>query len=344
MGGLSEEGGRPAGTAAATSGNVDEKGTVLFLDEDRMRRKEKPGKKIYRPWSDPFGILDALVKAVAIRKWNYRVIHYGFPYLRKIIDLFGRLGPFWSRIFKYMAMLAPESKAYITGTVYNLNVDLEEQARNVTLPIDFVREAVRNAEYVAGMNKCFCRDGYDCGDYPHDLGCLFLNGSGRAVVEHGIAAELTREQALERIDRAAELGLVCQALWVQVERFLWGLTSDKMNELLEICFCCPCCCAGLSLCVAGDRSIKQRFAPSGWTAVCDREACDGCRSCAPHCPQEAISFRESDGKQVIDQEVCMGCGICKTRCEAGAISIKQTMPMRESLHAYFLEEGRLDLK
>jgi Pyruvate/2-oxoacid:ferredoxin oxidoreductase delta subunit len=117
-----------------------------------------------------------------------------------------------------------------------------------------------------------------------------------------------------------------------------------MNELLEICFCCPCCCAGLSLCLAGDRGVKSRFAPSGWTAVCDREACVGCRSCAPHCPQKAISFRESDGKQVIDQEVCMGCGICKMRCSSGAIKIKQTMPMRESMHAYFLEEGRLDLK
>jgi ferredoxin len=164
------------------------------------------------------------------------------------------------------------------------------------------------------------------------------------VVRHGIATQLSKEQALERIDLAAGLGLVCQALWVQVERFLWGLSGEMMNELLEICFCCPCCCAGLNLCLAGDRGIKSMFTPSGWTAVCDRDLCDGCGRCAPRCPQGAISFRPDDGKQVIDQETCMGCGICRALCPNGAIKIKQTMPMRESLHAYFLEEGRLPLR
>ncbi len=334
--------GVPAGAAAGE--NIDERGNVLFLDEGRLRRKERRGKKVYRARSGPFGIIDALAGAMAIRRWNYWVIHYGFPYLRKTIDLLGRSGPLRSRAMKGMAMLAPESKAYTTGIVCNLNVDLGEQAESVTLPIDLVREAVLKADFIAGMNRCFCRDGYGCTGYPHDLGCLFLNGSGRVVVEHGLATQFTREQALARVDRAARLGLVCQALWVQAERFLWGLSADEMNELLEICFCCPCCCAGLNLCLAGDRSVKRMFSPSGWTAVCDRELCEGCRSCAPLCPQQAISFREGDGKQVIDQETCMGCGICKTRCPNGAISIKQTMPMRESLHAYFLEEGRLELK
>lgn len=40
----------------------------------------------------------------------------------------------------------------------------------------------------------------------------------------------------------------------------------------------------------------------------------------------------------------MGCGCCKSVCENGAINLKMTMPMRESLHEYFLREGSIDMK
>lgn len=341
---LFDKDGKPRGTVATPFGNIDENGNVLFLDAQRLRRKERPNKRVYKAKSDPFGLLDRFANAVALRRWNYFLVERGFKTLRRGIALLAKVPGALRYYVKLTTLFAPESRTYTQGHVYNLNVDLEDDVQNVTLPIDFVREAVLNAEYIGGMKSCFCRDGFGCKEYPHDIGCLFLNGSGRAVVDHGLAVEFTKEEALARIDKGAELGLVCQALWVQVERFLWGLKTEKMNELLEICFCCPCCCAGLNLVAAGDRSIRQRFAPSGWTAVCDRSLCTGCRECADHCPQDAISFRESDGKQVIDQETCMGCGLCKARCPEGAILIKQTMPMRDNMHAYFLEEGRLDLK
>ena len=40
----------------------------------------------------------------------------------------------------------------------------------------------------------------------------------------------------------------------------------------------------------------------------------------------------------------MGCGCCKSVCENGALELKMTMPMRESLHEYFLREGSIDMK
>jgi len=80
--------------------------------------------------------------------------------------------------------------------------------------------------------------------------------------------------------------------------------------------------------------------------VPDRTKCTGCGLCQETrngCPVEAISFGE-DGKVVINQELCVGCGICKTRCPSDVIKIKQTMPMREDLHAYFLKDYNIDLK
>ena len=51
----------------------------------------------------------------------------------------------------------------------------------------------------------------------------------------------------------------------------------------------------------------------------------------------------SDGKVTIDQDHCIGCGYCKSVCPNDAITLQQTMPLRESIHEYFLEEGRIDM-
>ena len=166
------------------------------------------------------------------------------------------------------------------------------------------------------------------------------------MVKHGLAKELTYEEACARVDKAAEHGLMGQAVWVEVEQFLWGIRNDQMDQFLEICFCCPCCCIAMRLARNAQPEDRVRFHPAGWTAVPDRTKCIGCKQCVNTvngCPVEAISFGE-DGKININQELCVGCGICKNRCPEDVIKIKQTMPMRADLHEYFLKDYNLDLK
>lgn len=221
------------------------------------------------------------------------------------------------------------------------SIPFEAQQR-VIVPMDLVKQAIMNAKYIGGMKECLCRAGNDCKDYPHDLACLFLNMGGKVVVDHGMAEELTVEEAFARVDKAAELGLACQSLWVQVEQLIWGFKNDQMDTFLEICFCCPCCCVGLNLSKNALPDIKDGFHPSGWTAVVNHDACTGCKHCLDnYCPQDAIHYRVSDGKMVVNQERCIGCGYCRTRCPEGAIKIKQTMPMRDDMLDYFEEEARL---
>jgi Pyruvate/2-oxoacid:ferredoxin oxidoreductase delta subunit len=170
-----------------------------------------------------------------------------------------------------------------------------------------------------------------------------LSNSGRTLVDHQVGYEISLEDALARVDKAAELGLVGQALWVEVEQYIWGFSNKVMENFVEMCFCCPCCCVALNLSRNASRDVKKRFHSSGWTAVVESELCIGCEACISPCPQAAITLG-SDAKVSINQDYCVGCGICKSHCAVDAIKIKQTMPMRASVQEYFLEDGRLAVK
>jgi Pyruvate/2-oxoacid:ferredoxin oxidoreductase delta subunit len=251
-----------------------------------------------------------------------------------------------AKIYKKGIMLAPDMEAHTSTVVMPLNVDVTEESEKVVVPLDLIKESLKDVTFIGGMDECLCRQANECTDYPRDLGCLFLGEAGRVIVKHNLGRELTYEEACERVDKAAEYGLMGQAVWVEVEQLLWGIRDDQMDKFLEICFCCPCCCIAMRLARNATSKERHRFHPAGWTAVPDRTKCIGCQKCITGqngCPVEAISFG-SDGKVVVDQEMCVGCGICKNRCPVDAISIKQTMPMRKDLHEYFAKDYNMDLK
>jgi Pyruvate/2-oxoacid:ferredoxin oxidoreductase delta subunit len=251
--------------------------------------------------------------------------------------------PVLGKIYKTLMMFGNENQ-HTSATVYNLNVDVSEEGESVVLPMDLIKDTINQASYIASINKCLCRDAQDCKDYPKEVCCLFLSKAGKRVVSHGVAYEISKEDALKRVDEAAKLGLIGQALWVEVEQFIWGFANDEMENFLEICFCCPCCCVGFNLSRNASPDVKERFRPTGWTAVIEEDKCIGCGDCCPDglCPQESISI--VDGKAVVVEDCCVGCGICKTKCQHAAIKIRQTKPMLGSMREYFLKEGGLDLK
>ncbi len=417
--------------------NIDEQGNVLYLDEDRLRRKEKPDKPLWKNAKRGLGIKDFIVTHTSARQWNWGVVLKVFKTIVGASPVLQKPGSIGAKAYRRAMLFDPPEKSYSAGFAFNLLADVDEStvahqkharsgamsqpgqegadavrhiepqlhktvsadmacddgcgreaagvssdlqhhapghsrtcackecqdiAKNpskrttipvgkvipyeaqqrVIVPMDLVKEAIANAKYIGGMKQCLCRAGNKCKDYPIDLACLFLNLGGKVVVDHGMAEELTVEEAFARVDRAAELGLACQSLWVQVEQLIWGFKNDQMDSFLEICFCCPCCCVGLNLSKNALPDIKDGFHPSGWTAVVNHDACTGCKHCLDdYCPQDAIHYRSSDGKMVVNQERCIGCGYCRARCPEGAIKIKQTMPMRDSMLDYFEEEARL---
>ncbi len=325
--------------------NIDEQGNVLYLDEERLKRKDV-GFPPYQNHPNGLGIYNFIKEHIlAMRKpyWPLALKLYHF-FIK--FSVWMREGGRKALIYKKGIMLYPDREAHTSTLVMPLNVDVTDKGEKVVLPLDLIKESLKHVSYIGGMDTCLCREANECKDYPVDVACLFLGEAGRTVVKHGLGKELTYEEACTRVDQAAEHGLMGQAVWIEVEQLLWGIRNDQMDHFLEICFCCPCCCIAMRLARNATEKERHRFQPAGWTAVADRTKCTGCKLCisGEHgCPVEAISFG-ADGKVVINQETCVGCGICKARCKKDVIKIKQTMPMRGDIVDYFKESYHLDLK
>ena len=324
--------------------NIDERGNVLYLDQERLDRK-KTGFKRHKNKSNGIGLYNFITaniihlndKRWPIARFLYKLVIKYAPWLKQ--------GGAKANIYKRITKLYPDMEKNTGSIVMPLNVDVTKAGEKVVVPMDMLKETLKKVEYIAGMDTCLCRQSNGCTDYPIDLGCLFLGEPGRSITKHNLGREITYEEACARIDKAAELGLMSQAVWIEFEQPLWGVPNDQMDNFLEVCFCCPCCCVAMQLSKNLTEKERIRFHPSGWTAVADRTKCVGCGLCTSGehtCPAEAISIG-TDGKVVINQETCIGCGLCKTKCKIGAISIKQTMPMREDIGEYFDEEFNVGL-
>jgi Pyruvate/2-oxoacid:ferredoxin oxidoreductase delta subunit len=117
--------------------------------------------------------------------------------------------------------------------------------------------------------------------------------------------EITRQEALELLDRVEEEGLV-------------HCTFNVQRELFFVCNCCSCCCGFL-------RAVNQHGAPymlarSNYVSLIDLDTCSACGDCdGGRCPVAAISAG-SDG-YAVDQERCVGCGVCALACSYDAIRL-----------------------
>lgn len=325
--------------------NIDEQGNVLYLDEERLARKVV-GFPPFKNHPNGLGLYNFFKEHIFYMKKSIWPLALSLYRMFVKYSVWMKEGGWKGKLYKKGIMLYPDMEAQTSTLVMPLNVDITDQGEKVVVPMDLIKESLKHIDYIAGMDTCLCREANDCQDYPKDVACLFFGDGGRTVVKHGLAKPLTYEEACARVDKAAEYGLMGQAVWIEVEQLLWGIRNDQMDKFMEICFCCPCCCIAMRLARNATPAERHRFHPAGWTAVPDRTKCTGCGVCATAhngCPVEAISFGE-DGKVVINQEICVGCGICKNRCKQDVIKIKQTMPMREDLHEYFLKDYNIDLK
>ena len=194
-------------------------------------------------------------------------------------------------------------------------VDLKLQSESAILTFDAVRRLVESASYIAGLDVCICRESHGCKDYPVDIGCLFL-GEGARTIRYAGAREFTKDEALDRLDRAKRLGLVNNVIWSSNEMKILGVDEKRT---VEICSCCPCCCLMFKT-RDGSRAFTDSFKGFGVCKVVNADECTHCTNCERACPFKAIrANRQSE--PYIDVSICKGCGRCEIACKHAVLKV-----------------------
>ncbi len=212
-------------------------------------------------------------------------------------------------------------------------IKYKTKQKGVVLPTEMLRRAIEEASYRIIMNRCICRDGYGCNDFPRDFGCIMLGEACRNMVGRDIARQATVEECFAHLEKASEKGLTAIAAWAEFETIVKGIPDKDHKNYFEICFCCPCCCLGMRHYKEMLKSDHMRkiFKSIGYQAQAT-EACTACGLCINACPLDIITI--DTGKATMEQS-CIGCGLCATHCPQKAIVMTETIPIKDNLLDYF---------
>ena len=133
--------------------NIDEQGNVLYLDQERLDRKEV-GFPPYKNKPNGLGIYNWLLKNVIYmsdKRW---------PLTKKLYNMFVKYsvwmkkGGWKARLYKTGIKLYPDMERPTGTIVMPLNVDVPKAGEKVVVPLDMVKESLKNVTFISGMDGC----------------------------------------------------------------------------------------------------------------------------------------------------------------------------------------------
>jgi ferredoxin len=188
------------------------------------------------------------------------------------------------------------------------------EVQNTILDPDSVRKIFEEADLISVM-PCACRTmarkvgrGKDC-PAPADSVCMQTNAFAETAIREGVGIEISKEEALRRLELAEQAGLVHQV-------------RNNIKKDMFVCNCCSCCCTGLYL--VNQIGFLQGIAKSRFQIKLDAELCSGCGTCEDRCQFHAITVEDVAS---IDTERCFGCGNCALTCPEGALHLEEVRPL-----------------
>ncbi|MBO5841020.1 MAG: 4Fe-4S binding protein [Methanobrevibacter sp.] len=223
----------------------------------------------------------------------------------------------------------PNKKAVNKTITTNIEINQSfEKDDSEFVPSEIIKEVIKQAEDIVIMHKCLCRTSSDCQDYPQDFGCIFIGPSSKKIAsKYGRSA--TREEALEHVEMADELGLSHVIGRNKIDS-VWMNVRPK-EGLLTICHCCPCCCLWRVLPDLDDEISDKVKRLEDVEVHTINDKCRLCKKCITDnvCFGDAISLE--DGKITIDQNKCVGCGHCVKSCNFDALELHYSQKSIDSV-------------
>ncbi len=187
---------------------------------------------------------------------------------------------------------------------------------SLALPMKIVGAFVKRADGIAILNECLCRRGQGCRDYPVDLGCLLLGPAARDL-HAGLGRLVGPDEALRYAEAAVRRGLTPLVVHNRFDAWLWGIDYGRM---MNICFCCDCCCSVRRAVRLGiDSGAPLTMHRLEGLSVSIDGSCDGCGTCAAACFADAIRVRHNHAE--INPVRCKGCGRCALVCPRSAVTM-----------------------
>lgn len=206
-----------------------------------------------------------------------------------------------------------------------LPIDLTIQDDRTIIPYEDALNVVDGFEYYA-VSTCPCRHRHnldpDLPDCPHPTEvCLHFDALGRFTVGHNLGREITKEETLDILKKAADSGLV------------HGISTWK-EQPDTICNCCSCCCMWLES--YHKLGHTKSLDASSYRLEVNPQTCLACGTCLKRCPMDALQLRYSAQARnkyskavVVDLDVCLGCGVCVHKCPTRSLALKRKENIQE---------------